>query len=308
MSAHEGNYDYHVSGQFNRDYREIDKQLRIAEFQKVARPFIRSIDRIIFLFELPLQLIYWSAHLVRVAMTTRQRMGLDPNDASKDTDPEFAQQSRAVFEQLKAPQEHVYHVGVEIMASLLDRGSPRPASAAEGVEAAFAAMTNSAYAALETLAADLWIEAVNRHPKLAENWFDKNPDKKLPGNVLAGYGFDVASRMGTILHETRTVTFESWKEVRKAYEHCFKGDLTDAFEPWQSVYQAEKTRHLFAHRGGMVDRKFRDEMKDFPEYSSLVVGERLRLTGPVVRDHIDACIRCGVGLLRSADTWSTSQT
>jgi hypothetical protein len=307
MGVYEGDYEYPIAGRFNRDYREIDKRLSVAEFQNVARPFVQSVDRIVFLFELPIQLIFWSAHLVRVAMTTRYLRGLDPNDAKDDSNPEFAEQSRSVFEKLKPHPEKTYYVGTEILSSLLDKGDPRPASAGEGVEAAFAAMTMNAYAALETLAADLWIEALNRHSSLARNWFEKNPDKQLPGTVLAGYGFNASASMGTILHETRRATFESWGDVRKAYEQAFKGELADAFEPWKPIHRAEKTRHLFAHRGGMVDRKFRDEMKDFPEYNFLVVGERLRLTGPVVRDHVDACIKCGVALLKSADAWALSQ-
>jgi hypothetical protein len=49
MGAYEGNYDYHVAGDFSRDYRQIDQALSVPEFAKVAAPFIRSIDRIIFL-------------------------------------------------------------------------------------------------------------------------------------------------------------------------------------------------------------------------------------------------------------------
>jgi hypothetical protein len=80
------------------------------------------------------------------------------------------------------------------------------------------------------------------------------------------------------------------------------GELV-ARRPSRPIYRTEKTRHLFAHRGGMVDRKFRDEMKDFPEFESLVIGERLRLTGRVVTEHVDACVKCGTGLVRAVDTW-----
>jgi hypothetical protein len=268
MSVHEGKYNYDLAGQFSRDYRVIDQSLTVPEFKKVASTFITSMDRIIFLFELPIQLIFWSGHLVRIAMTVRHRRGLDPNDSKEDMQADFVEQSQALYRELEPPLERVFRTGKDILTAMIDGEEPvGPAS--EGVEAAFAAMTTSAYAALETLAADLWIEAVNQHPNLARNWFEKNPDRQVPGSVLAGYGFNASNSMGTILHETRRVTFESWGDVRRAHYHAFKGELESAFEPWQPIYRAEKTRHLFAHRGGLVDRKFRDEMKDFPEYGSL---------------------------------------
>jgi hypothetical protein len=306
MNPSQGKYDYQLAGYFGREYKEIDKSLVNQEFADIARSFIRSIDRIAFLYELPVQLIYWSTHLSRVRMTTRHRLGIDPNDPSKDGSPEFLENAQAVYKQLRGSNDAIFDFGANVISSMLDGKQPVLA-AGEGVEAAFAAMAMNAYATLETLAADLWIAAVNRDHKLAVNWQEKNSEKQVLVSVLAGYGFDVSSNMGTVLHETRRVSFESWGEVKKAYTHAFKGELDDAFEPQRPIYLAEKTRHLFAHRGGMVDRKFRDEMKGFPEYSSLVVGERLRLTGPVVRDHVDACVKCGVALLQSVDTWAASR-
>ena len=44
-------------------------------------------------------------------------------------------------------------------------------------------------------------------------------------------------------------------------------------------------------------------MKEFPAYAGLVIGERLRLIGPVVRDHIEACLNLGTALLTAVDNW-----
>jgi hypothetical protein len=107
--------------------------------------------------------------------------------------------------------------------------------------------------------------------------------------------------MGKILHETRRVTFESLSEIRRAYSHAFKGTLDEAFEPVNDLVKVEKTRHLFAHRGGVVDRKFKDDMQSYQEYSELKINERLRLTGPVTRNYIDTCVRSGVALVLLAD-------
>jgi len=161
----------------------------------------------------------------------------------------------------------------------------------------------ASYAAFETLAADVWIAAVNRDFSLAKNWIDKNSERQIPTSVLAGNNFNVSSLMGTILHDTKKVSFESLNDIRNQYFQTFKGELEGAFEPSDDLVKAEKTRHLFAHRGGLIDQKFKTQMSKYPEYADAVVGERLRLTGPVTGAHVNACAKCGVALLKQVDNW-----
>ena len=100
------------------------------------------------------------------------------------------------------------------------------------------------------------------------------------------------------------MNFEQWTKIKVAYADAFEGQLDAAFEPSDQILLAEKTRHLFAHRAGMVDAKFKSEVELFPEYQNLEIGKRLRLTGPVVKERVDACLQCGANLLKGADKWA----
>ena len=117
-------------------------------------------------------------------------------------------------------------------------------------------------------------------------------------------GGDLSKTSGTALHQTRKVTFESLKEIKVAYSHAFKTDLDAVFDSETDLIKSEKIRHLFAHRGGLIDRKFKDEVSNFDDCKNVVIGERLRLTGPVTGQLINACVSTGTALLHAADEWS----
>lgn len=240
-----------------------------------------------------------SARAEVACRVARYKAGYNPEDDAHDREAGVIQFMLDVFAQYRVDS-------AENLGKLLGDGGYAVAvePAREGVEAALAAMTMAAYASFETLAADLWIAAVNNHVALARKWIDKNSERQLPANVIAGYGFDVSQRMGTVLHDTKKVSFESLLEVRKAYSQAFDGVTDAVFEPLDGLIRAEKTRHLFAHRGGLIDKKFKEDMERFPEYNGAVVGERLRLTGPVTRDHINACVNAGVALAKTVDQWT----
>jgi hypothetical protein len=95
--------------------------------------------------------------------------------------------------------------------------------------------------------------------------------------------------------------------IRAAYSQAFKSELDHAFDAVPYIAVAEKVRHLFAHRGGLIDQKFRDEMDRFDESKEMMIGERLRLTGDVAGTLIAACVECGVELLTGVDNWSKVQ-
>jgi hypothetical protein len=306
MPIFDGKYEFREAGAFDKSYLISIQRLATTEFQPIANSFIASLRRVNNLFELPPQLIFWSTVMTEVTIAARVQRGMNPHDSSKDNEDDHREIALNIYNEMTGDLEHADVMGFgsyHLNEMLGDAHRPALPHATQGIEATFAAMIMASYAALETLAADLWVIAINQKSELAKNWIKENPSKQLSGPTIAGYDFDIASRMGTILHETRRVTFESLSEIRKAYSHAFKGKLDESFEPLNELVKVEKTRHLFAHRGGLIDRKFKDEMADFEEYAGLTIGERLRLTGPVTRDHITACIRTGTNLLKFADQW-----
>lgn len=306
MTLFDGKYDFQLAGGFDRSYAKLPKLLRTAEYQKIAAPFVANINRVVHLYELPLQLIYWMGIMATVKAAARHEHGVAVLDDSRDGE-EAVRNTAVRILTGRAKKSGGLAIGASTLAHLIgDESIAGIGGAKEGTEAALAAMVMASYAALETLAADLWIEAVNKHSELASNWVSKNSERQLPASVLAGYNFDLSRRMGTVLHDTKRVTFESLYDIREHYSHAFKNELNSTFEPFDDLIKVEKTRHLFAHRGGIIDRKFKDETKRFDEYKSATVGDRLRLTGPVVGEHVNSCVKCATALLTAVDDWSVA--
>jgi hypothetical protein len=306
MPVHDGPSLFYEAGEFDQTYRGLDTTVGEPEIQAIALTFMASLDRIRHLHDLPIQLIAWADHLSTCHAKIRAEYGLAADDVSQDKNLIYGERVTQAFIEGRGKRDP-RDFGATRLEGMLSweaknsRGSD--GSASTGTQALFAAMVMGAYAALETLAADLWVVAVNKRDSLATNWIKKNEGKSFSTATFLGHGFDLSGRMGTVLHDTRRVSFESWNDVRTAYAYAFAGAMDDAFNPLQDVYLAEKTRHLFAHRGGLVDKKFLGEMKDFSEFSGTVVGERLRLTGPILKARADACIKCGADLLVGVDQW-----
>jgi hypothetical protein len=309
MPVFEGKYDFVEAGNFDRSYTNLDWKLRTSEFIEIARPFVASTNRLLSFYEWPLQLIFWSGIMGQVKMLGRYHAGIDPEDDSRDAEPAVQTSIMDHYTRVTGngnpnAQKVLAHSSKILGGMTGDGGMPGIPPACEGVEAALAAMTMSAYATFETLASDLWICILNKHTSLADNWADKNKDKQLTMKDISGHGWDLSKAVGSALHITGKISFQTLKEIRMAYSQAFKGEIDSIFDGSPELVKSEKIRHLFAHRGGLVDRKFKDEMSNFDDCKNVVIGERLRLTGPVTGQLINACIGTGTSLLWAADEWS----
>ena len=83
--------------------------------------------------------------------------------------------------------------------------------------------------------------------------------------------------------------------------------MQGTFDDSSKVYQAEQIRHLIAHRGGVVDGKFKEKMKDVQEFQGAEIGEYLELSGPFVKANLEACVRCAMNIFRFVDDWSVEK-
>ncbi|OSI58146.1 hypothetical protein BSZ15_10560 [Bradyrhizobium canariense] len=310
MPVFDGKYSYANAGAFGSRYGKLEAQIETTEFVELARVFTIDTNRVRAFFELPLQLIFWSATIGNVKLLGRHAVGVHPEDDSRDEDDDVDRSILDTYKRLvtNPNPDKVLAFSSNVLGSMVgDDNGVTIDAACQGVEASFAAMIMSAYATFETLSADLWIAAVNKHVSLAQNWSKQNPNKQFNMDELYSRGGDISKSSGTALHQTRKVTFESLKEIRAAYSQAFKSELDHAFEAVPYIAAAEKFRHLFAHRGGLIDRKFRDEMDRFEESKEMVIGERLRLTGDVTGTIVAACVECGVELLTGVDNWSKAR-
>jgi len=306
MPIFEGKYDYVRAGVIDYGYQQLESTLKTPEFVELAKLYVVSTNRLRSFFELPLQLIFWSGLVSQIKFIGRYHAGLDPEDESRDDEPKVQASITAHYNQRVGnpdPKKLLDFSSNALGSMIGDNGTTKVEAACQGVEAALAAMIMTAYATFETLASDLWVCAVNRHVSLAKNWASENKSKQLTMEDIYGHGGDLSKISGTALHQTQKVTFESLKNIRTAYSHAFKGEVNDVFD-CPELIMAEKTRHLFAHRGGLIDRRFKDDTSQFDEYKEVVIGERLRLTGPVTGHLINACVSRGTKLLLLVDGWS----
>jgi hypothetical protein len=303
---YEGDLQYGMASQIDLNFRTLAAETENVEYRKVAVAFSENLERIISLHSLPVDLIHWAEIMAQSTIMARANAGVPIN--SNASDPQLASQSQAIFQQiftevfrggLEAGANSVWARGGGILKQLIKAEiTDEKDYVIGGISALFASIIILGYAALETLASDLWVIAVNQKPELAANYTEKNPDKQITLDVLKKYNFDLSGVMGHVLKDANRVNFKSLDNIRKAYKDAFKAQLDAAFVPYDDIRHAEKTRHLLAHRGGLIDAKFKEEMAGFEGYGDLEIGKHLLLTGTLVQKHLSTMVQCGIALFR----------
>lgn len=245
----------------------------------------------------------------------RHELGLAPDDKSEDSSERFGDAFERVSRRWVAGRVGLGDEGINKLVmedgcntiDILVRAGRSPSGkdtgpVPSGVQSILGAILLMSYAAYESFASDLWIEALNVDSGLAKTWLGNHGDKQIKLAELAGFDFDVSNRMGSFLHQSQKVSFQSLDAIKTGYVDAFGGGaVSDCFEPWAELRLTEKTRHLLAHRSGIVDDKFLRDVKKHPEYATLQVGNELRLVGGQVRDRVDACVHSAAALLRFVD-------
>jgi hypothetical protein len=113
--------------------------------------------------------------------------------------------------------------------------------------------------------------------------------------------------MGTTLVLAKKVNFQTLSELRENYAHAFGAAIEACFLPDADLIETERLRHHLAHRAGLIDQRFKSQMRDYPRYADQPLGHHVVLYGPAVCEHIGACVTRGVRLLKYVDEWATSQ-
>jgi len=188
------------------------------------------------------------------------------------------------------------------------------------------------WTAFESIATDLWIEAVNRRPttlgvnallapREGESEKQEGKSEKKPDGfsleTLERYKFNLKHRIGTVVHnEKRKFDFTSTGGIRNAYLRTFAHRRKDGGivtrpevkgwfpEHWyQELSMLEAIRHVLVHRGGSIDDAFRYRAKEHPEFSKLNLGDTFPVTGPMIRQYSTASFLCASKLLDGVDDW-----
>jgi hypothetical protein len=205
-----------------------------------------------------------------------------------------------------------------------------------GLEAILRGALIGTWTAFESFAVDLWVTCVNLRPRsLARNVIElKSTAKERSGtnsgesfvevkmnqpriglDELARFGFNVSNKMGQLLKDERRVSLESLSGISTAYRDAFRQMENKKKPPspkletfFSSVYGdlkcLEALRNLLAHRGGIVDEKFLDEVKPYSEFLHSHPRNRpLIVDGPLVKKYLFAVGKATVDLLNLVCEW-----
>jgi hypothetical protein len=207
-----------------------------------------------------------------------------------------------------------------------------------GMEVILHAALLGTFTAFESCATDLWIKAVDLRPKtlacnvvLLNTTASRREDKKggadstksapkqnEPGikfSALASHDFNVSARMGQLLKDEGRANFTSLWGLKIAYYDAFRtpGDsdnrtsapLVTFFESnYSNLKSLEAIRNLLAHRGGIVDEQFLDEVQPHsPALHALPVGEVIPADGMMVSDYLRVAINASVFLVNFVAEW-----
>jgi hypothetical protein len=171
------------------------------------------------------------------------------------------------------------------------------------------------WSAFETLAADLWVEAVNQRPdSLGLNVF--TPDASVSFKILRDFEYQISSRIGELARRKEIGKFDDLDKMKEAYLLAFKvppGEKNGRPSPniiaifdkhIVRLRAASLVRNLLLHAAGKVDVKFKRNMQGIdPPLASLKEGADLPLDGRRVIEWITTPIECSLELIEFVDGW-----
>src|SRR5579862_1945794 len=176
-----------------------------------------------------------------------------------------------------------------------------------GADAWLSAQITGTWTAFEALAEEIWIAAVNAHPRgLAELSGAKRgggEEKKIDLPDLQKYGYDLSTHMGTVL--SRRYSFDRIEDVRRAYQEAsFDGDATiNEIITDRALDALSLTRHVIVHNGGIIDDQLLRRKSDLPPAILGDIGDPLPLTGPITSDLVSPVMQRGWDLISAVDSW-----
>ena len=162
-----------------------------------------------------------------------------------------------------------------------------------------------AWASLEALAEDLWVQSLNR----AGTQFRQRGFAKVSGNLgkkqidlgqLAQHDFDLREKLGSVL--LSDVSFGKVDGIEKAFKIAFGWDKhypPPCFTDAKALRAVEAKRHVIAHRGGIIDAEYAEKASLSPSH----IGQPLRLDAEAVINDISVVTVQGAQLLGQTAIW-----
>src|SRR4051812_38480231 len=103
------------------------------------------------------------------------------------------------------------------------------------------------------------------------------------------------------------VQFTSLEQIKASYQKLFdvqfSSPIADIFGQFPLTRSIENIRHSFAHRTGYADLTSVNAIGDFSGLHGISEGEKIILTGPMVRDSINIIIEVFMALFGFGVRW-----
>ena len=183
------------------------------------------------------------------------------------------------------------------------------------MDAIFTSIILQSWTAFESLAADLWVAAVDNGPErlcrlVINSGSLKKSDESITPKDLFDLQYDARTHLGSFLRDTRRVSFQSLKEISKTYGIGFEKKGAEIFLKTNSgeIFLLAAFRNVFAHRNGSIDKDFTTQVKDFPEFVTWCPPDIIKLDGQLVGRLRDAATQMGFVLVSFLDQYITALT
>jgi hypothetical protein len=177
----------------------------------------------------------------------------------------------------------------------------------EAADAWLSAQLTGTWTAFEAMAEELWINALNLHPRgLAELKGAKkgsSEDKKVDLKWLQMHDYDLSSKMGFVL--SKRYSFDKLDEIRNAYNDAFGDDenIISTIISNRDLDALALTRHVIVHNGGIMDAEYLKRKSVLPSAILGNAGDHLRLDGEVVAMLMTPVMQLGWHLIAAVDQW-----
>jgi len=196
------------------------------------------------------------------------------------------------------------------------------------IESMLASMIVGTWTAFETLAADMWVAAVNCHPKILaglggspQAWQNSNSrddehddpdgeqkqpkreDKKISLGLLQGKMDQLTGSFGTLLKGR--YSFQTLPVIRKAYGLAFSKDFSAVKDALvhTSLDHLAGVRNILVHRSGKADSKFKRQTDGCHHFSRVQAGDIMQLDGDIVCDIVSNATVQAKELIVAVDQW-----
>jgi hypothetical protein len=160
--------------------------------------------------------------------------------------------------------------------------------------------------AFETLAADLWVRAVDVGPTILRTRLQASrklltPDDNIGVAVLGE--IDPQRKFGSSLREIGRVSFQRLDYIKRFYNIAFEHDFDKVFDAVDGGYikALSAIRNTLIHNAGKADKTFKKQIQPFPKLRDIGINKPIRLDGESVKRLANVSHLLGAKLIHFVD-------